>query len=159
MLRSSFRKIVVALAIVGLVAWSAAQGTLIIAQGTDAVTLDPHDVTDSPSATVVSHMYETLFELTPEGDIVPHLAESYELSEDGMTVTLQIRQGVTFHDGTPLTAEIVKGSLDRFLDLENAFTFRFLLSTVSNVEVTGSHTVVLTLATQFAPLLAHMTHN
>jgi peptide/nickel transport system substrate-binding protein len=159
MLRSSFRKFVAALVVIGFVAWSAAQGTLIVAQGTDAVTLDPHDVTDSPSATVVSHLYETLFELTPEGAIVPHLAESYEFSEDGMTVTLQIRQGVTFHDGTPLTAEIVKGSLDRFLDLENAFTFRFLLSTISNVEVTGSHTVVLTLATQFAPLLAHLTHN
>ena len=50
MLRTSFRKLVAALVVIGLVAWSAAQGTLIVAQGTDAVTLDPHDVTDSPSA-------------------------------------------------------------------------------------------------------------
>ena len=66
---------------------------------------------------------------------------------------------MTFHDGTPLTAEIVKGSMDRFLDPENAWTFRFLLDAISNVEVTGPYTLELTLANQFAPLLAHLTHS
>ncbi len=138
---------------------SALAQTLVVAQGTDAVTLDPHDATDSPSATVTSHLYETLFELTPEGDIVPHLATSYEFTDDGLGLSLQIRDDVVFHDGTPLTAEIVKGSLDRFLDPENAWTFRFLLDAISDVEVTGDHSLQITLANQFAPLLAHMTHS
>ena len=145
-------------AMTALTAWAFAQ-TLIIAQGTDPVTLDPHDVTDSPTATVASHVYETLFELMPDGSIVPHLAEGYEVSEDGQTWTLQIRQGVTFHDGTPLTAEVVKGSLDRFLDPDNAFTFRFLLDRIEEVVVTGDYEVQLNLSTPFAPLLAHLTHN
>ena len=145
-------------ATLALSAWAAAQ-TLIIAQGTDAVTLDPHDVTDSPTATIASHIYETLFELQPDGTIVPHLAESYDVSEDGTVWTLQIRDDVTFHDGTPLTAEVVKGSLDRFLDPDNAFTFRFLLDRIEEVTVTGDHTVELTLSTPFAPLLSHLTHN
>lgn len=138
---------------------SAFAQTLVVAQGTDAVTLDPHDATDSPSATVTSHLYETLFELTPEGEIVPHLATAYEFTDDGLGLSLEIRDDVTFHDGTPLTAEIVKGSLDRFLDPENAWTFRFLLDAISEVTVTGDYTLDITLANQFAPLLAHMTHS
>ena len=133
--------------------------TLIIAQGTDAITLDPHDVTDSPTATVTSHIYETLFELQPDGSIVPHLAESYEVSEDSTTWTFTIRDGVTFHDGTPLTAEIVAGSLERFIDPDNAFRFRFLLDRIEEVSVVGPMQVQVQLATPFAPLLAHLTHN
>ncbi len=157
MLKKSLR-LMASLAAAGILATAMAQ-TLIVAQGTDAVTLDPHDATDSPSATVTSHVYETLFDLTPEGEIVPALATGYEMSDDGLTVTVNLRDDVVFHDGTPLTAEIVKGSLDRFLDPEQAFTFRFLLDSVGEVEVVDDHTVQLNLNNQFAPLLAHMTHS
>jgi len=143
----------------GVLAWSLAQGTLIIAQGTDPTNLDPALATDSPSATVNSHIFETLFELTPEGTIEPNLATGYTVSADGLTWTLDIRQGVTFHDGTPLTAAHVKASLDRFIDPANAYTFRFLLSRIQEVSVTGDHQVQIKLASTFAPLLAHMTHS
>jgi ABC-type transport system substrate-binding protein len=138
--------------------WSLAQ-TITIAQGTDAVTLDPHDVTDSPTATVISHVYETLFDLTPEGEIVPHLATGAELSSDGLTWTVTLRDDVVFHDGTPMTADIVKGSMDRFLDPANAFTFRFLISRVTSIEVLDDYTLTFTLSAPFAPFLAHLTHN
>ena len=157
MLKKSLR-LMASLAAAGILATAMAQ-TLIVAQGTDAVTLDPHDATDSPSATVTSHLYETLFDLTPEGEIVPALATGYEMSDDGLTVTLSLRDDVVFHDGTPLTAEIVKGSLDRFLDPELAFTFRFLLDSIGEVEVVDEYTVQLNLSNQFAPLLAHLTHS
>jgi len=147
------------LVIAFMATWASAQGLLVVAQGTDAITLDPHNVTDSPTATVTSHIYETLFELQPNGDIVPHLAESYEVSEDSTVWTFNIREGVTFHDGTPLTAEIVAGSMRRFIDPDNAFRFRFLLDRITEVSVTGPMQVQFTLATPFAPLLAHLTHN
>jgi peptide/nickel transport system substrate-binding protein len=155
----SLRALLTLLVLTGLTAFGTAQQTLVIAQGTDPVTLDPHDITDSPSATVASHLYETLFDLTPDGQIVPHLAVAHELSADGLTLTLSLRDDVTFHDGTPLTAEVVKGSLDRFLDAGNAFTFRFLLDAVKQVNALDEHTVELKLATRFAPLLAHLTHS
>ena len=133
--------------------------TLIIAQGTDAVTLDPHDATDSPSATVTSHIYDTLFELTPEGVVEPRLATGFELSEDGLSLSLTIREDVTFHDGTPLTAEIVKGSLERFINPDNAFRFAFLLDVIDTIEVTGDYSLDITLSEPFAPLLTNMTHS
>ncbi|MDZ7705109.1 MAG: glutathione ABC transporter substrate-binding protein [Trueperaceae bacterium] len=136
-----------------------AQDTLIIAQGTDAVTLDAHAITDSPSATVSSHIVETLFELTPEGNIEPRLAESFTVSDDGLVWTLDLREDVMFHDGTPFNAEAVKYNLDRFLDPELGFTFRFLLARIEQVDVVDEYTVQLTLSDSFAPLLAHMTHS
>ena len=150
-----FLRLLAALALTALLGSFALAQVLVVAQGTDAVTLDPHDATDSPSATVTSHLYETLFELTPEGSIEPRLVTDYEFFNDGLGLRRTVREGVTFHDGTPLTAEIVKGSMDRFLDPENAWTFRFLLDSIRNVEVTGDYTLEFTLANQFAPLLAH----
>ena len=84
---------------------------LVVAQGTDPITLDAPLAQDSPSATVVTHISETLFELTPEGRIVPHLAESYAFSDGGRTLTLRLRRGIAFHDGTPFNAEAVKFNL------------------------------------------------
>ncbi|MEX2501392.1 MAG: glutathione ABC transporter substrate-binding protein [Trueperaceae bacterium] len=152
-------RILTALAVaLAITAWASAQ-TLTIAQGTDAVSLDPHDVTDSPSATVTSHLYETLFELTPDGDIVPNLVTDFSSNDDGTVWTFTLRDDVTFHDGTPLTAEIVKGSMDRFLNPDNAFTFRFLLNRVDEIEVVDDLTFRFHLASTFAPLLAHLTHS
>lgn len=151
-------RIAVALVLAFTLSWSLAQ-TLVVAQGTDAVSLDPHDVTDSPSATVTSHIYETLYELTPEGDIVPNLATGHTVSADGLVWDFTLREDVVFHDGTPLTAEIVKGSMDRFLDPENAFAFVFLLARVDSIEVVDTYTVRFNLETTFAPFLAHLTHS
>jgi len=152
-------RISLALVLTLTLAWSFAQ-TLTIAQGTDAVTLDPHNSTDSPSATVISHVYETLFELLPTGEVVPQLATGFEVSADGLVYTFSIREGVVFHDGTPLTAEIVKGSMDRFLDPENAFAFSsVLLGRVQQVDVIDDYTVQFTLSSRFAPLVTNLTHN
>src|SRR5690606_5921087 len=88
---------------------------LVVAQGTDPVTLDPRNATDSPTATVLSHIYETLFDLTPDGDIVPLLATNAEMSADGTSWTISLRDDVTFHNGAPLTADVVKFSVERFI--------------------------------------------
>jgi ABC-type transport system substrate-binding protein len=132
--------------------------TLVIAQGTDPASLDAHVPSDSPSASVTSHIFETLYRLTPEGEIVPLLATGHEVSDDGLVWTIGLRDDVVFHNGAPLTAEVVKGSMDRFLDPANGFPFTFLLTRVSDVEVVDEFTVRFTLSTPFAPFLAHLTH-
>jgi ABC-type transport system substrate-binding protein len=135
-----------------------AGGTLIVAQGVDAVTLDSHLVVDSPTFTVTSHIFETLFEYTPDGRIVPHLAESHALSPDGRVWTLKLRRGVRFHDGAPLDAEAVKFNLERVLNPETKSTYRFLISRITGIEVVDPLTVRLTTEQPFAPMLAHLTH-
>ena len=141
-------------------ATAVAQERLVIAQGTDAVTLDAPLATDSPSATVLTHIVETLFELTPEGTIEPMLVESYEFSEDGLTLTLNIRQGINFHDGTPLNAEAVKFNIERLVDPDTASPFAFLLAgRFEELVVADEHTLEMRLTGPFGPLLAHLTHN
>lgn len=147
-------------AAVALFAGSAlAQRQLVIVSGTDAVLLDAHYITDSPSATVVEHIVETLLELTPDGDIVPKLAESYEVSPDGRVWTLYLRRGIAFHDGTPFNAEAVKYNIERIIDPDNAVTFAFLLNAVREVRVVDEYTVELVTDEPFAPIVNHLTHS
>jgi ABC-type transport system substrate-binding protein len=138
----------------------AQQRTFTIAQGTDPTSLDAPLATDSPSATVVSHIMETLFEYTPDGRIVPNLVESFKFSTDRKTLTLKLRAGIKFHDGTDLNAAAVKFNLDRLVNPAIASSFAFLLrGRVASVDVVDNLTVRLNMPTPFAPVLAHLTHS
>lgn len=130
---------------------SASAQRLVVAQGTDPITLDAPLAQDSPSATVVTHISETLFELTPEGRIIPLLAEGHSFSDGGRTLLIRLKRGITFHDGTPFNAEAVKFNLERFVSRELASPFAFLLSEMERVEVVDSHTVRLRLKTPLLP--------
>ncbi|MBX3144626.1 MAG: glutathione ABC transporter substrate-binding protein [Trueperaceae bacterium] len=152
------KRVLVAVLAAALVGASAFAQTLVVAQGTDPVTLDPHNSTDSPTATVLSHIYETLFDLTADGEIVPNLATSAVMSDDGQSWTVTLRDDVTFHNGAPLTAEVVKYSMERFTSPANAYTFAFLLNTITSIDVIDDHTLVFNLNSTFAPFLAHLTH-
>ena len=94
-------------------------GRVIYGYGAEAVKLDPSDAIDRPSFDVTSNIYDGLVELDEDGGIVPALAESWTLSEDTLTWHFVLREGVTFHDGTPFDAEAVKFTFDRVLDESN----------------------------------------
>ena len=83
--------------------------TLVVASGADAVTLDPQVSFDGQSPLLWRAVYENLIKYEGDTlDIVPNLAESYEISKDGLTYTFKIRPGITFTDGAPLDAAAVK---------------------------------------------------
>ncbi len=89
--------------------------TFVFGQSGDAVKLDPALIEDGLSGRVVNQIFETL--VTFDGAttrIKPALAESWETSPDGKTWTFHLRQGVTFHDGTPFDASAVKANFDRW---------------------------------------------
>ncbi len=87
--------------------------TLVVASGADAVTLDPQVSFDGQSPLLWRAVYENLVKYDGDTlDIVPNLAESYEVSEDGLTYTFTIRPGITFTDGAPLDAAAVKLSIE-----------------------------------------------
>ena len=96
--------------------------TLVVANGTDAATLDPADISSRDTANIAQHIFASLFQVTPEGKIVPYLAESYTESDDGKQLTFKLRPGLTCHDGEKLTAEDVVYTFKRAADPTNKFT-------------------------------------
>lgn len=136
---------------------SAGAQRLTLAQVSNPVTLDPNRTFNGLSFSVTNQVYENLVYFGTDGVIQPRLAESWEFTEPNV-LELKIREGVTFHDGTPLNAAAVVASLEHFLDPEATNPGRFVLSRLSEVRATGEYTVELVTETPFAPLLAHLAH-
>lgn len=132
--------------------------TIIVAVQGDAMSLDPHMVTDAASMRMIEPMYSTLLGYGPDTDsmqIVPDLASSVEVSDDGLTWTINLRAEATFHSGEPVTAEDVKASLDRIRDHgRRGRQFEH----VTEIGVVDPHTVQLQLDEPFAPLRTYLAH-
>ena len=92
----------------------ATTATLIIAQDTDAVTMDPMMTHTSETFVVLENMFEPLVNWGADGELVPVLAETWEQVDD-TTIEFKLRSGVTFHNGEEVTADTVKFSFDRVL--------------------------------------------
>ena len=129
MSKSRFVRVLIAVMLMGVLLVPLGAGaqapdddTLVIAQTTDATSLDPPQVGSRPDANIITHMFATLYEIESDGDIVPYLANDYRLSDDGTEITFTLNEGLTCHDGSPLTADDVVYSFQRAADPENAFT-------------------------------------
>ncbi|CAN5722468.1 ABC transporter substrate-binding protein [soil metagenome] len=96
---------------------------------------------------VATAIYDTLATPNAEGEYVPYLAESIEHDEGYSTWTIGLREGVTFHDGTPVDAEVIKNNLDAFrgqYPARKPLLFIFTLDNIDTVEVTGDLEVTVT---------------
>lgn len=82
----------------------------------DPRSLDPSLSTDVPTGRAVGYLFDGLVRFTPDAQVEPGLAERWEISDDGLTYTFHLRQGVTFHDSTPFVARHVVKSFERVLD-------------------------------------------
>jgi peptide/nickel transport system substrate-binding protein len=91
-------------------------GQLIYADSADPKSLDPAFITNRTGARVLQMLYDPLIDLDENSNLVPALAESWDFSSDAMTLTLHLRGGVKFHDGTTFDAQSVKAHFDRHLD-------------------------------------------
>jgi len=132
-------------AVAGLLA-----GSLAVAQGGDTIriatalaqnSLAPGEATGLPDATVIRTMFEGLVGFT-DGELVNELATSWTANDDATAYTFELRQGVTFHDGTPFNAQAVKDYYDWVMD-ENSIAARARgqLSAMAAVEVVDEYTV------------------
>jgi len=114
--------------------------------------IDPAVGSDFSSSTALVHLYDPL--VFPDRDLnpQPHVAKSWEVSADGRTWTFYLRSGIKFHDGSELTAEDVKFSMDRLLTIGEGYAFLFTDRVIST-EARDRYTVVFHLKEPFAPFL------
>ncbi|MFC5825515.1 ABC transporter substrate-binding protein [Nonomuraea insulae] len=131
-------------------------GTLNIALNADPDALDPSISTTLVGREVFANMCEKLYDIDASAALIPQLAAAMpELSDDGKEVTIKLREGVKFNDGTAFDAEAVKKSLDRHRTWEKSAR-QADLEAVSKVAVVDPATVRLTLKRAFTPLTAQL---
>lgn len=133
-----------------------AGGDIVLGVTSDPDTLFPWKATQFQAVNVLQNLYGTLTEFDEELNVVPGLAESWDVSEDGLTVTLNLREGVTFADGSTFDSEDVKFSLDAIKDEATAAVAASSLASVASVEVTDETTVTLILSAPDAALPANL---
>src|SRR5258707_12196456 len=133
-----------------------AQTTLRIGLAEGPAILDPTMARTYVGRIVFASFCDKLFDIDEKLNIVPQLALSHEISDDGQEVTIKLRPGVKFHDGEPFDAEAAKFSLERHLNMQGSFR-KPELATVDHVEADDPLTVKLVLKTPFSPLVAQLT--
>ena len=144
--------------------------TLVFGRGADSVSLDPSRVTEGESFKVTKNLYETLVEFGEQDTTTqPGLAESWEPSDEGLTYTFKLREGVKFHDDTDFNAEAVVINFERWANGDSD-TFPYYNSmfggfkgdeghVIQSVTAEGEYTVVFKLARQQAPFLKNLAMN
>jgi peptide/nickel transport system substrate-binding protein len=139
-------------------------GTLIWGRGGDSVNLDLAQATDGESIKAGIQIYENLVIFGRDSmDVEPQLAESWTVSDDGLTWTFKLRRGVEFHDGTPFNAQAVYDSFARIIDKNHPFygygKWKYLslsLGQVSEIRIIDDDTVALVTKKPYAPLLNNL---
>ncbi|MEZ4668310.1 MAG: ABC transporter substrate-binding protein [Anaerolineae bacterium] len=136
-----------------------AQGnnTLVMARSADTTGLDPHTQTAFASFRLLELIYEPLVNLDADLNIVPGLAESWAFSDDAKTLTMNLRQGVKFHDGSDFTSADVKATFERILNEDTGAAGRANYTSIESIDTPDDNTVVFNLSLADVPLLAAMT--
>lgn len=108
------------------------------------VNTDPIAISSDSEVLVANHVYDYLIDIDSLSNPVPRLARDWKISEDGLTYTLSLAEGVTWHDGSPFSAEDVVWTFDRLRTTEGTPTFD-LYSNIAGIEATGDLEVTFSL--------------
>ncbi len=134
-----------------------AEGEITVAMQLEPPHLDPTSAAAQAIDSVVySNIFEGLTRFMGDGSIVPGLAESWEISDDGLTYTFKLHEGVTFHDGTAMDADDVVFSLDRARAEDSVNAQKALFAGIESVEAVDPATVRITLAEPNGNLLFNL---
>ena len=147
-------------------------GTFVFGRGGDSVRLDPATITDGESARVTEQLFDTLVMFNGSStELRPALARSWDISPDGLTYFFNLREGVRFHDGTPLDASAVKWNFDRWMDPENRWhkealaggvTFEYyedyagFSDVIRNVDAVDTNTIQVNLKSPQGPFMLNL---
>lgn len=148
--------LMLALILGGSLSVSAQSGGELVVGMNAPVNLDPATGDNDPEVLFNRSIYDYLIDVAADGSLVPNLAESWEVSDDGLVYTFALRQGVTFHDGSPFTAADVVFSFERLKELESLAISEGLGD--FSVEADGDHNVVFTITAPSADFLFGIAH-
>jgi peptide/nickel transport system substrate-binding protein len=128
---------------------------IVISLNADPPKLDPAQSSAFVDRQVLNNICDKLADIDPQGKIIPMLATEWKISDDKLTYTFTLREGVKFHDGTDFNADAVKANLAR--DMTEKSPRRTELASVQSVDVVDPKTVKITLKQPFAPFLSVLT--
>jgi peptide/nickel transport system substrate-binding protein len=117
--------------------------------------IEPAKATDFADLILVSNIYDGLVWPKAGGGVQPHLAESWAISDDGMTYTFKLRAGIKFHDGSVMTADDVAFSMERMLTMKEGFSYLFD-GWVESWKAIDAQSISITLSQSYAPFLGAM---
>ena len=127
--------------------------TFTYARSASATSLDLHQEITMNNAFAIDKIFEPLVMFDKDGNIYDYLAESHEISEDGLVYTFKLRDGLKFSDGTDVTAEDVKFSFERHLSIGGALP---LEADIKSIEAEDDKTVVITLGEAYTPFISEI---
>ena len=130
--------------------------SLRMAWAQDATGLDPHKQTAFSSLRLLELIYEPLVRLDADLNVVPAIADSWEFSADGKTLTFKLNPGAKFSDGAGVTSADVKASFERLLDEATGAAARSNFLSIASIDTPDPQTVVFNLSQPDAPILVAM---
>jgi peptide/nickel transport system substrate-binding protein len=135
----------------------AARTDIVVGMVLEPPNLDPTAGADGAIDEVgYANVFEGLTRFGPDGSVNPGLAQSWDISKDGLTYTFHLHAGVTFHDGTEMDAEDVKFSLDRARAADSTNAQKALFADIADVAVIDPATVEVTLSQPNGSFLFNM---
>src|SRR5438128_12220630 len=158
--------LILAIALVSGAGAAPPKDAIVIGLLAEPVTMDPPQITDLNSSRVTKRIFEGLVsQELGSYKLVPGLAQSWDISRDGLTYTFKLRPNVTFHDGTPFNAEAVKFVFERQLNDKGPYyatgTYPYVkgfLGNLAGVEVLDASAVQLKLQALHTPFLQYLAH-
>ncbi len=130
-------------------------GELVFATDREPTCLDPHNSGDMPQTYIARQYLDSLVSMRPDGSVVPWLAQSWEISEDGLVYDFTLKEGVRFHDGEALDADAVVANFDQIMDpaTQSSTALLYLSPYFVSAESLSEHVVRVTLKRPYSPLL------
>ncbi len=129
-------------------------GTVRVAMATEPDNLDPYLSAATDTGSMMDNVFDGLFEGGENSELVPAIAESHTVSEDGLTYTFALRQGVKFHDGSDLTSEDVYYSYAKLSGLNGKEPLSSKFAAIESIDAPDDYTVVVKLKEKDAAFLA-----
>lgn len=134
-------------------------GTLIWGHSETVQNLDMHQTGTASTSRVLQNVHASIVTVDENLNVIPNLAESFEVADDGLTYTFRLREGVKFHNGATMTSADVKYSFERCKDPATGAVNFEVFNNVASIETPDDLTVVIRMSSVNAPFLSRLAEN